>query len=108
MKVTCLKCDKVIGEIEIDDNQRVSYTQLWGILSSRLRIDGNWGFQCLCGNNSLLCPAEQGIVKGARPSSSDMKQIHERMKTKSQALVSRIGSTVTIDLFKIEGVNGEI
>lgn len=108
MRVTCLKCNKMIGEIEISDGGRVTYKKLFGILSARLRFDGNWGFQCLCGNNSLLCPAEKGIVKGSRPSTSDMKKIYEKLRTDRPALVSREGDTVTIDLFKIEGVNGEI
>lgn len=108
MKITCLKCNKEIGEIEIDSRDRVRYTKLSGILSARKRLDGNWGFQCICGNYSLLCEAEEGIIGPNKPSVSQVKNIYERLQELPTAIVERTKEFVKIDDFMIQGANEQI
>jgi hypothetical protein len=49
----------------IDQNNKIEPTldnkgSMW-LLAYRQRLDGYWGFQCLCGNDSRLCRQEIGV-----------------------------------------------
>lgn len=59
-KVTCLKCKEsdihTIYKDNIIDWQNSSSNF---IVSARMRLDSQWGFQCLCGNNDILTKQEQ-------------------------------------------------
>ncbi len=57
-KVTCLKCNgsNVVG---VDEKAHRLYWDVSDrIVSGRFRLDGQWGWQCLCGQNSLLTEQE--------------------------------------------------
>lgn len=61
-KVVCLKCDNS-NIVPIDEDSRVI---MWKgcdrIVSGRFRLDSQWGWQCLCGNNSLLTKQEEEYI----------------------------------------------
>lgn len=68
-KVTCKKC-KSSGRLVMQDKQ-VTYKDHTPIISSRYRGDLQWGFECICGNDSRLCREElnqsEMLIKGSTP-----------------------------------------
>lgn len=61
--VTCQKCKgKDTLKISSPDNT-VFYTNHVPIISARFRPDGNWGFECQCGNDSRVAPEEKDQVE---------------------------------------------
>lgn len=75
--ITCTNCGKS-DHVGINDN-----VLIWGqpkhIISGRKRLDGNWGWQCLCGNNSLLTKQESRTITNLQ--SPDPKEIEQVIKT---------------------------
>lgn len=67
-KVTCEKC-RGSDVIKISPNNLVEYTEHTPIISARFRPDMNWGFECLCGQDSRIAPEEKDkleiLVKNA-------------------------------------------
>lgn len=46
------------------------------IISFRERLDGEWGFQCLCGNNDLMTDQESKTFRNpAEPKPQEIKEI---------------------------------
>ncbi|MFA5937323.1 MAG: hypothetical protein WC822_05635, partial [Candidatus Paceibacterota bacterium] len=75
-----------------------------GLEGSRQRLDGQWGFRCYCGNNSVLCEEEKGVITPARPSQADLQKIAERLShRKTNTYLPKNGKT-NIDGFVIEEV----
>lgn len=64
-------CEKCGGhdELTITSDRAVFYKDHAPIISARYRPDMNWGFECLCGQDSRLSPQEVDhvdiLVKGA-------------------------------------------
>lgn len=48
------------------------------IVSGRERLDGNWGFQCKCGNNDLMTIQEARTF--SNPASPKPQEINEIVK----------------------------
>jgi len=69
----------------------------WGITTSRMRIDGVRGFQCACGNSSLLAPEDEGIIGIQRPTIEDLDRIAEKIKKRSKSYKEK--------RFIVEGIN---
>lgn len=67
-RVTCESC-KGSDIIKITEDRTVFYTEHTPIISARFRPDLNWGFECLCGQDSRVAPEEKDslgkIVKNA-------------------------------------------
>lgn len=67
-KVTCEKCEGS-DVLKITDNNQVFFTNHTPIIAARYRPDMNWGFECLCGQDSRIALEEkdslQTIVKNA-------------------------------------------
>lgn len=76
-KVTCLKC-KQFNIVPIADDRSVMWKNTDRIISARYRLDNNWGFQCICGNNSLLSKQEEDGIDDKQ--SPDPKQIADIVK----------------------------
>lgn len=75
-----------------------------GLEGHRQRLDGQWGFRCYCGNNSILCKEEQGVITPARPSEKDLVTIAGRLdKRRGNPYQSKNGKT-EVDGFLIEEV----
>lgn len=61
-KVICKKC-KGSNVVAIDEHSgRIFWDGCDRIISGRRRLDGKWGWQCLCGNNSILTKQEDEYI----------------------------------------------
>lgn len=74
-----------------------------GLEGSRLRFDGRLGFRCYCGNNSILCEEEKGIITPAPPSEDDLHTIALRLSKRTNIILPEVGKQ-TVDGFIIEDV----
>lgn len=75
-----------------------------GLEGSRQRFDGQVGFRCYCGNNSVLCEEEKGVITPARPSQADLEKIAKRLvRRNGNEYLPKNGKT-NIDGFVIEEV----
>lgn len=54
------------------------------LLAYRKRLDGKYGFQCSCGNDSRLCEAEMGVsgIENGNPTAKDIEQVAQNLQTK--------------------------
>lgn len=76
-KVTCLKC-KNFNIVPIADDRNVMWKTADRIISARFRLDGQWGWQCICGNNNLLTEQEDRYIENKQ--CPDPKQINQIIK----------------------------
>lgn len=70
--VTCLNC-KGKDYIAIDKADQIFWNNNKSIVSGRKRLDGTWGFQCLCGNNTIMTKQETEVIDN--PQAPDPKQV---------------------------------
>lgn len=61
-RVTCLSC-KGHDDLKVTNDNKVFYTNHTPIISARFRPDMNWGFECMCGNDSRLAIEEKNQLK---------------------------------------------
>jgi len=91
-KVICQQC-KAEREIRIFDSAN-QQTIDWledrpgalqsKIVSGRKRLDGNWGFQCLCGNNDILTKQEDKMITNpASPQPEELSTIVNNLKVQA-------------------------
>lgn len=83
-RVTCKECqaERVVGIVSgyvqpiidwLDNNPDPTVTM---IVSGRNRLDGNWGWECICGNNDLLTEQEKKEIKNLQnPDPKDLSQV---------------------------------
>ncbi len=51
------------------------------IVSGRQRLDGQFGWQCLCGNNTLLSSQEQSEISNkVSPDPKEIKQVVDNLR----------------------------
>lgn len=62
LKITCSECGNS-DHVAITEHNQIIWGKSTFIISGRHRLDGNWGWQCLCGNNSLLTVQERTTIK---------------------------------------------
>ena len=74
-----------------------------GLEGSRQRLDGNWGFRCYCGNNSILAEAEQGQIGRGAPSKENIETIAQRLSKKPTKVAIK-GDKIAVDGFTVEKV----
>lgn len=60
--VRCLKCKK-ISRLKILNGNQIMYIDHMPIIACRFRPDGQWGFECVCGNDSRLAREEKKDIK---------------------------------------------
>lgn len=76
-----------------------------GLEGTRGRLDGQLGFRCYCGNSSVLCEEEKGIITPARPTQADLNKIAERLsKRKTLNPYEPKNGKTEIDGFVIEEI----
>ena len=46
----------------IDDANNIYWKPVKYIISGRFRLDSQWGWQCMCGNNDLLTKQEMSEI----------------------------------------------
>lgn len=83
-KIVCRNCDGV-SRLAIMNDSTVMYKDQTPIISSRLRPDMKWGFECQCGNDSRVAPEEKNnldtLVKGGQHS---IDRIAKELKPKNE------------------------
>lgn len=76
-----------------------------GLSGHRLRFDGQIGFRCYCGNASVLCAEEKGIIKPSRPTEQDLNTIATRLqKRNGRDIYPTVKGKTEVDGFLIEEV----
>jgi len=79
-KVVCLKCDGS-SRVDIDDMDRVFWIDTNEVISARKRLDSQWGFECLCGNNDIVTRQEAREIKNLQsPAAEDIEAIIQSIK----------------------------
>lgn len=80
-EIKCKKCEKIIGHIHKDGKISPAGIRL---LAVRHRLDGEIGFQCLCGNDSRLSSAEKGVggIEDNMVTKDDLLEIAKRLSAK--------------------------
>lgn len=87
-RVSCLSC-KGAREVEVSPSpvgQRIDWLEKIApdpptIVSGRERLDGQFGWQCACGNNDLLTTQEAGTFSNAAaPNPQEIDQIVKDLK----------------------------
>lgn len=85
-KVTCLKC-KNSNVVPIADDRSVVWKNADRIISARYRLDNQWGFQCLCGQNSLLTKQENEFIDDkVNPDPVQIEKIIKNLKPDTRKL----------------------
>ena len=79
-------------------------TKKSGLLSTRARFDGHIGFNCRCGQSSIVSQAEDGVITQEAPTRSDLAQIYINQKDSPAKVTEHVDGSVTVDGFKVEPV----
>ena len=84
--VTCLKCGekREVGIIPTVTGDRVDWLENdpnERIVSGRQRLDGQWGWECLCGNNSIMSTQErETFTNKVNPDPQEIKQVVDNLR----------------------------
>lgn len=100
-RIYCQSCKKEIGIVDLSGS-KPRYIKESGIMSARQRFDGEWGFECVCGNDSRIAEQEKGIITSSIPTKEDMNKIFNNIKKKPTKVVESATGKV-IDGFVIKG-----
>lgn len=77
-EVICDKCKgaSLVGIRETSRGKIVNWLKIGKVISARERLDMQMGWQCYCGNNTLLTKQETKEIKNhAQPEVSEIKSI---------------------------------
>lgn len=98
--VICQKCQ---GSSQIEINhEAIRWLDVKFIISGRKRLDGNWGWQCLCGNNSIMTKQEKrNIANPAQPTAQELDSI---LKNIEVARVVDIANGLLVNNFIMQEV----
>lgn len=77
--------------------------QIMKLRASRKRLDGQYGFQCCCGNDSRLARQELGHIgfDGLPPTREGLEAIYEALQ-KNPASYPEVGGSKEVDGFRTE------
>lgn len=77
-KVTCSKC-KGFSIIDIQNGQ-LAWSEVGKVISARYRSDSQFGFQCVCGNNSIMTEQEIKLIKDpVQPTPRELSEIKNNL-----------------------------
>jgi hypothetical protein len=79
--VKCSNCGNT-DRVGINKYDKVDWISMESVISCRKRFDGQWGFQCKCGNNDLVTPEENKywLNQNIMPQPQEMKSIMNNLK----------------------------
>lgn len=60
-KITCNKCGNS-SRVTIINDAKIDYIDHTPIISARLRRDMQWGFECMCGNDTRIAKQEMSTA----------------------------------------------
>lgn len=84
--ITCEDCgeSRIVGIIPTPVGDRIDWLDNdpnEKIVSGRQRLDGQFGWQCLCGNNTLLSKQEQKtITNKVTPDPKEIQQVIDNLR----------------------------
>ena len=74
-KVICKEC-KATEDIVIDNQNNIYWKPVKNIISGRYRLDMQWGWQCICGNNDITTEQEQREISNlSAPDPVDISKV---------------------------------
>lgn len=78
--VVCKNCKKS-EDITIDEKHNIYWPTVKYIISGRYRLDMNWGWQCICGNNDLVTKQERETISNLQnPNPEDITNVLKSIK----------------------------
>jgi hypothetical protein len=79
-RVLCKNC-KNHEDITIDQKNTIYWPTVKYIISGRYRLDMQWGWQCICGNNDLVTTQERQTISNMQnPDSRDIAKVLKSIK----------------------------
>lgn len=79
-QVKCKKCKKS-DKITITSENQILWGDNKNIISGRRRLDSEWGWECLCGNNTILTKQEKTFISDKQnPEPKEISQIVQNLK----------------------------
>lgn len=86
-KITCKNCGQA-DVIQIENGTVVIWGKNTYIISARKRLDLEWGWQCVCGNNDLLTKQEDRTIKDkVSPDPQDINQVLKHLEPEKSKFV---------------------
>lgn len=86
-KITCKNC-KQSDVIQIENDTNIIWQGNTYIISGRKRLDLQFGWQCLCGNNDLLTDQEERVVTDkTNPDPTEINQIIKNLEPQAPKFV---------------------
>jgi len=74
-RVVCNEC-KESDEVVIDNQNYIYWKPVKYIISGRYRLDMQWGWQCVCGNNDITTEQEQREISNlSAPDPTDISKV---------------------------------
>lgn len=87
-RVTCLHCKKS-DTVTITDQNIIMWADNEHIVSGRKRLDNKWGWQCICGNTSILTEQEDTFITNKQhPDPLQIEQIARNLIPDNRKLFS--------------------
>lgn len=85
-KVTCKKCKG--SNVVAISNDTIFWNQYDRIISGRKRLDNEWGWQCICGNNSIMTKQEKKHISDpSNPKEYEVSDIVKNLKKEQPTFV---------------------
>lgn len=73
-KITCTKCGQ--SSIIALQGETILWDKTKNIISGRKRLDMQWGWQCMCGNNDIMTKQElTSITDKQNPDPKEIEQV---------------------------------
>ena len=76
--ITCREC-KNSRNIKISNSDRIDWLEdgkAHSIVSGRKRLDGEWGWECTCGNKDIMTEQEKRMISNhAQPQPEELKTV---------------------------------
>jgi hypothetical protein len=98
---------------QVYDSQTVDKERepIAGLLTSRDRLDGRKGFRCYCGNSSIQCAEELGVLKQSAapmpPTKRELEEIFLKIQSSGKGPLQFVGGVAEYDGFRLEQVAAE-
>lgn len=86
-KIICKEC-KLDQVIDIDERRQINWGKADRIISGRYRLDNNWGWQCICGNEDIMTDQEKRMIKNHQnPDPQDIRMVLNNLKPQRSKFV---------------------